>query len=248
MKKIVAFILTLVMIFSLAACGGDKKETETVKESQKLDYANMTADDLLKDIKDQKNVTLDEFAALVSTYSYVTITDDLELEENITTEAIEKLKENGAKLIVCGCLPQRYKEEVEKLLPEVDRFISISEYSDIAKIINQVIDSKYDFEKYDFNNRIYSTPNYMRYVKISEGCLNHCAFCAIPLIRGRLKSRTIESIVSEVKMHVNDGVYEINLISQDTTKYGFDLYNKLMLVELLKQIVMIPGDFKVRLL
>ena len=174
--------------------------------------------------------------------------------ESARKEAIDTIlqladyKENGAKLIVCGCLPQRYKEEVEKLLPEVDRFISISEYSDIAKIINQVIDSKYDFEKYDFNNRIYSTPNYMRYVKISEGCLNHCAFCAIPLIRGRLKSRTIESIVSEVKMHVDDGVYEINLISQDTTKYGFDLYNKLMLVELLKQIVMIPGDFKVRLL
>lgn len=98
MKKIVAFILTLGMIFSLAACGGDKKGTETVKESKKLDYANMTADDLLKDIKDQQNVTLDEFVALASTYSYVTITDDLELEENITTEAIKKLKENDAKL------------------------------------------------------------------------------------------------------------------------------------------------------
>ena len=110
MKKIVAFILTLVMIFSLAACDGDKKETETVKESQKLDYANMTADDLLKDIKDQKNVTLDEFAALVSTYSYVTITDDLELEENITTEAIEKLKENGAKLPS----PEEYVEPLLK--------------------------------------------------------------------------------------------------------------------------------------
>lgn len=96
MKKIVAFILTLGMVFSLAACGGDKKETGTT--SKKLDYANMTADDLLKDIKDQQNVTLDEYVALVSTYSYVTITDDMELEDNITTEAINKLKENGAKL------------------------------------------------------------------------------------------------------------------------------------------------------
>lgn len=98
MKKILAFILAIGMIFSLAACGKDKNETETVKGSKKLDYANMTADDLLKDIKDQQNVTLDEFVALVSTYSYVTITDDLELEDNITTEAIKKLKENGAKL------------------------------------------------------------------------------------------------------------------------------------------------------
>lgn len=96
MKKFLTFILVIGMVFSLAACGGDKKENGTT--SKKLDYANMTADDLLKDIKDQQNVTLDEFVALVSTYSYVTITDDLELEDNITTEAIKKLKENGAQL------------------------------------------------------------------------------------------------------------------------------------------------------
>ena len=102
MKKILAFILVIGMVFSLAACG-DKEVTQT-------SYEKMTADDLLKDIKDQKNVTLDEFAALVSTYSYVTITDDLELEENITTEAIEKLKENGAKLPS----PEEYVEPLLK--------------------------------------------------------------------------------------------------------------------------------------
>ena len=99
MKKIVAFILTLGMIFSLVACGGDGGQTANGK---KLDYANMTADDLLKDIKDQQNVTLDEFVALVSTYSYVTITDDLELEENITTEAIKNLRK-----MVPSCLRQK---------------------------------------------------------------------------------------------------------------------------------------------
>lgn len=158
-------------------------------------------------------------------------------------------KTNGKSLIVCGCLPQRYKEEIAKLLPEVDRFISIDEYQNIGSIINSVIDSNYKLEDdFSFTNRIYSTPSYMRYVKISEGCLNHCAFCAIPLIRGRLKSRTIESIVEEVKMHVLDGVYEINLISQDTTKYGFDLYKELKIVDLLKELVKIEGDFKIRLL
>ncbi len=96
MKKFLTFILVIGMVFSLAACGGDKKENGTT--SKKLDYANMTADDLLKDIKDQQNVTLDEFVALVSTYSYVTITDDLELEDNITTEAIKKLRESKAKM------------------------------------------------------------------------------------------------------------------------------------------------------
>ena len=170
-------------------------------------------------------------------------------------EAIETIlqladyKQNGAKLIVCGCLPQRYKEEIKNLLPEVDRFISIDEYKDIANIINSVIESSFKLNNdYSPLNRIYSTPSYMRYVKISEGCLNSCAFCAIPLIRGRLKSRTIESIVEEVQMHVNDGVYEINLISQDTTKYGFDLYKELKIVDLLSELVKIDGDFKIRLL
>jgi len=169
-------------------------------------------------------------------------------------EAIETIldlsdyKKDGKKLIVCGCLPQRYKEEIINLLPEVDRFVRIDEYKDLPNIINSVINSSFDLNEYDFNNRIYSTPDYMRYVKISEGCMNHCAFCAIPLIRGRLKSRTIESIKEEVLMHVKDGVYEINLISQDTTKYGFDIYNKLMIVELLKELVSIEGDFRIRLL
>lgn len=159
-------------------------------------------------------------------------------------------KENGAKLVVLGCLPQRYKDEVSKLLPEVDRFVTIDEYGNIANILSGVINSSYKINgEFSPLNRIYSTPSYMRYVKISEGCQNHCAFCAIPLIRGTLRSRTIESIVSEVKEAVNDGVYEINLISQDTTKYGFDLYDrKYMIVPLLEELVKIPGDFKIRLL
>lgn len=174
--------------------------------------------------------------------------------EPARAEAIETIldlsdyKKDGKKLIVCGCLPQRYKEEIVKLLPEVDRFVRIDEYKKLPSIINSVVNSSFELNDYDFNNRIYSTPDYMRYVKISEGCMNHCAFCAIPLIRGRLKSRTIESIKNEVLMHVKDGVYEINLISQDTTKYGFDIYNKLMIVELLKELVSIEGDFKIRLL
>ena len=164
-------------------------------------------------------------------------------------EMVEYKMDNNAKLIVCGCLPQRYKDEISNLLPEVDRFISIAEYGDLPNIINNVIKSDYKYNlEFSPLNRIYSTPNYMRYVKISEGCLNRCAFCAIPLIRGNLKSRTIESIVEEVKAEVASGVYEINLISQDTTKYGWDLYDKLAIVDLLSDLVKIEGDFKIRLL
>ena len=158
-------------------------------------------------------------------------------------------KKKDAKVIVCGCLAQRYKNEIEKLLPEVDRFITIDEYQNISNILNDVLNSDFKAnDKLSPLNRIYTTPSYMSYVKISEGCLNRCAFCAIPLIRGNLCSRYIEDIVEEVKLHVKNGVYEINLISQDTTKYGYDIYKELKIVDLLKEIVKIDGDFKVRLL
>ena len=97
MKKLVSAILAALMLLSFAGCGGTES-TDTVSEAKKIDYAGMTADDLLKDIKDQQNVTLEEFTDLVSTYAYVNITDDMNLEDNITSEAINKLKENKVKL------------------------------------------------------------------------------------------------------------------------------------------------------
>ena len=112
MKKILAFILAVGMVFSLAACGGENtgKETETKQKTKKIDYANMTEDDLIKEfIKDEQNITLDEFVNLASTYSYATINNKLELDENITDKAIKKLKENKAKLPAA-------KEFVEPLL------------------------------------------------------------------------------------------------------------------------------------
>ncbi len=175
--------------------------------------------------------------------------------ESARKEAIDTIlevadyKNKNSKLIVCGCLSQRYKDELIKLLPEVDRFITIDEYPNISKIITDVMNSRFILNgDYLPINRINTEPNYMRYIKISDGCLNRCAFCAIPLIRGKLKSREIDDIVLEVKKAVSDGAYEINLISQDTTKYGYDLTKRLMLVELLKELVKIDGDFKIRLL
>lgn len=112
MKKILAFILAVGMVFSLAACGGENtgKETETKQETKKIDYANMTEDDLIKEfIKDEQNITLDEFVNLASTYSYATINNKLELDENITDKAIKKLKDNKATLPAA-------KEFVEPLL------------------------------------------------------------------------------------------------------------------------------------
>ena len=175
--------------------------------------------------------------------------------ESAKKEAIDTILEvsdykgKNSKLVVCGCLSQRYKNELVNLLPEVDRFITIDEYSNVNKIISDLMDSRFILDG-EFNSlsRYNTEPNYMRYIKISDGCLNRCAFCAIPLIRGKLKSREIDDIVAEVKKAVSEGVYEINLISQDTTKYGYDLTKRLMLVELLRELVKIEGDFKIRLL
>ena len=175
--------------------------------------------------------------------------------ESAKKEAIDTILEvsdykgKNSKLVVCGCLSQRYKNELVNLLPEVDRFITIDEYSNVNKIISDLMDSRFILDG-EFNSlsRYNTEPNYMRYIKISDGCLNRCAFCAIPLIRRKLKSREIDDIVAEVKKAVSEGVYEINLISQDTTKYGYDLTKRLMLVELLRELVKIEGDFKIRLL
>ena len=112
MKKLLAMILTIGMIFTLASCGGDKTENggQQAGGAKKIDYANMTEDDLIKEfIKDEQNITLDEFINLASTYSYATINDKLELDENITDKAIKKLKDNKAKLPAA-------KEFVEPLL------------------------------------------------------------------------------------------------------------------------------------
>ena len=172
-------------------------------------------------------------------------------EEAINTILdLAEFKTKDKKLVVFGCLSQRYKEELIKELPEVDLFVSIKDYEIIGEKLNELFDKKsFDSEAHlSHLRRVYKTPSYMRYVRISDGCLNRCAFCAIPLIRGRLKSRPIEDIVSEVKKDVLEGVYEINLISQDTTKYGYDLYDKQAIVDLLKELCAIEGNFRIRLL
>ena len=171
-------------------------------------------------------------------------------EEAISTILdLASYKTKNKKLVVLGCLSERYKEELINEMPEVDLFIKIKDYKDISRILNNLFKTNYsEADTLSHLNRYHDDKDYMRYIRISDGCLNRCAFCAIPFIRGNLVSRTIEDIVCEVKQEVSNGVYEINLISQDTTKYGYDIYKKLALVDLLKELVKIDGDFKIRLL
>ena len=152
-----------------------------------------------------------------------------------------ELKKTGKckYLIAMGCLVQRYREDLEKMLPEVDLFISIDDYKNIWLKICELIGKKPDVSSQntlEYENRIISTGDKTAYLKIAEGCSNNCTYCAIPYIRGKYISRPFEEIIDEAKRLKKSGIEEIIVIAQDTTKYGLDLYNKKRLPELLQEI------------
>ena len=156
---------------------------------------------------------------------------------------------NCKSLVAMGCLVQRYKEDLIKALPEVDLFISIDEYDNywekILKLINKDSKSK---NTLDYMDRIISTGNTTAYLKIAEGCSNNCTYCAIPYIRGPYESRKMEDVLEEAKKLAKDGIKELIVIAQDTTKYGIDIYGKPMLAELLDKLCKIDGFKWIRFL
>lgn len=180
-------------------------------------------------------------------------------EESINTilEAAELKKYHACKgIVVAGCLSQQYQEELFREIPEIDALIGTGSWNRILDAVQAIEDGKRISIMDTMTNlydermpRIYTTPRHSAYVKISEGCNNGCTFCIIPRVRGRYRSRTIESIVEEVHQLAHMGVKEINLIAQDTTYYGADLNNgKPMLVELLKALVAVDGIEWIRML
>ena len=154
------------------------------------------------------------------------------------------LKQNGSlKAIVCtGCLAERYREDIMKEMPEVDALLGVGSVDNIVAAVEAVSrGEKYtSFEDKELcplgGDRVLTTPEYTAYLKIAEGCDNRCTYCAIPLIRGRLRSRPIEDIVKEAKELEALGVKELNLIAQDTTRYGLDLYGEYSLARLVRAI------------
>lgn len=160
---------------------------------------------------------------------------------------VSKYKDSNLKhLIVMGCLAQRYKKEIIEEMSEVDRVISISEYGELGNILSETLGVKIP-NTYGKNRELSSNP-WTAYVRIAEGCNNKCTYCAIPLIRGKYVSRKLEEIVEECKDLANRGVKEIVLIAQDTTMYGIDLYNKLSLSALIKEIDKIEDIKWIRIL
>ena len=173
-------------------------------------------------------------------------------EEAINTILeMAEYKENGncQFLIVTGCLVKRYKKELEKALPEVDLFLSVDEYDIFWKKIEGLLGlEKKSKNTLDYLDRVVSTGEKTAYLKIAEGCSNHCTYCAIPSIRGEYISRPIEDILQESKRLSKLGFKEIIVIAQDTSKYGIDLYGKPRLAELLEKLTKIEGIKWIRFL
>lgn len=169
---------------------------------------------------------------------------------------LAKLKDEGKikKIIVTGCLAQRYKEQIREQLSETDAVIGLGANGDICEAIDKAL-SGTTYESFPDNTlmpldgkRVQSTLQHYAYLRVADGCDNCCTYCAIPLIRGRFRSRKMESIIEEAKYLVQNGVKELNVIAQDTTRYGEDIYGKLMLPALLKELCKIDDLEWIRLL
>ena len=193
-------------------------------------------------------------AVIVNTCGFI---DDAKKEaiENILD--MVELKKEGviSKIIVTGCLAQRYKDEIVKEIPEVDAVIGIGANGDIIKTVEEVMSGVDTIEKYPpqcdlplEGQRILTTPQYWAYLKIGEGCSNRCTYCTIPSIRGNMRSRSMENVIGEAKQLAESGVKELILIAQDTTSYGLDLYGELKLPELLNELCKINSIEWIRLL
>lgn len=192
--------------------------------------------------------------AIVNTCGFIQSAKEEAVEEIFN---LVNLKEQGLlkKIIVTGCFSKRYPEAISTDIPEVDAVLGITQYNEIGNYIKdlfdnddkKIMDTKTDMSVVSFKERIMTTPSHRADLKIAEGCSNCCAYCAIPIIRGRYRSRNEDSIIDEAKYMVDRGIKEITLVAQDTTRYGMDIdgtdFNKL-----LKKVASIDNDIWIRIL
>ena len=174
--------------------------------------------------------------------------------DSAKSEAIQNILELAAlkdagklgKLLVAGCLSQRYQDELEQEMPEVDGVLGTGSYTDIVSTLEEVTAGGHPRRFGDIDHteedgaRVVSTPPYTAYLKIAEGCDNRCSYCIIPYLRGRYRSRSMESLLAEAKALADRGVQELIVIAQDITRYGTDLYGRRRLGELLTELCKLP--------
>lgn len=202
----------------------------------------------------EKNIELvhdpaDADILIVNTCAFIQSAKEESINTILDMAEYKKAEKGHCKvLIIAGCLGQRYGQELLEELPEADGIIGTEAWDRIGEVIEETLRGNRVVVKgdkpilYDASvPRIPTTPQYTSYVKIAEGCNNRCAFCAIPLIRGKYRSRSLEDVVQEVTALAGRGVREIVLIAQDTTQYGRDLYGEPKLAELLKKLCKVQG-------
>jgi ribosomal protein S12 methylthiotransferase len=219
---------------------------------------NLVDSEIMSGLIHERGFTLvekpeDATVVIVNTCGFI----DAAKEESVNTIlSLAELKETSRlkALIVSGCLTQRYKEVLMQEMPEIDGIVGTGDFYRINDIIDEALGGKKPvyvgnpvFTYEERMPRLLSTPRHTAYIKIAEGCDNACTFCSIPMMRGKFRSRTIESVVAEAENLASQGVKEISLIAQDSTNYGMDLYGSHKLPELLNRVSEVDGIRWVRL-
>ncbi len=193
-------------------------------------------------------------AVIVNTCGFIESAKQESIDEIIE---LGRLKQEGKirAIIVTGCLAERYQNEITRQLYEIDAAVGIGANEQIADIVERVLGGAGQIESFPDKlllplegGRVQSTPFYTAYLKIAEGCNNKCTFCAIPMIRGKFRSRKIENLLEEARRLAEGGVRELNIIAQDTTRYGEDIYGKPSLGVLLTELCKIDGLHWIRVL
>ena len=222
-------------------CAKNQVDGEMLMASLKQNGFELSDDAALSDI------------AIVNTCGFIESAKKESIEEILE---LAQLKKEGRikKLVVTGCLAERYQQEIHKELPEVDAVLGIGANGNIADALKTMMKGEFVERFPDKGNmplcgeRELSTPSWSAYLKIAEGCDNRCTYCAIPMIRGPYRSRTMESIEEEARQLVSNGAKELILIAQDTTRYGIDLYGEYSLAKLLQKLCGIDGLKWIRVL
>lgn len=206
---------------------------------------------LMASLKNAGFLTVDDAAladiAIVNTCGFIESAKRESIEEILELAALKK-EGKIKKLVITGCLSERYQKEMHQELPEADAVLGIGANGDIAPLLTKMMEENTYVESFPDKARMplcgdreLTTPSYFAYVKIAEGCDNRCSYCAIPLIRGGYRSRTMESIEEECKGLVANGAKELVLIAQDTSRYGIDLYGEYSLAKLMRRLCRIDG-------
>lgn len=192
-------------------------------------------------------------AVIINTCGFIESAKQEAIEETMEYIALKK-EGRIKKIILTGCLAERYRDEIREEMPEVDAVVGIGSNKDIVSIVREVFEDRICCrygEKCDLpleGGRILSTLPFYAYLKIAEGCDNRCSYCAIPNIRGPFRSRPMESLLEEAKGLAEKGVKELVVVAQDPTKYGKDLYGEYKIAELLQELAKIDGFRWIRLL